>query len=48
MEPKGNPEETKYIQLWLFFSVDIFQTFNNALVVKELALVPKGSSQQVE
>ncbi len=39
MEPKGHPKEIKYAQLQLFFNVDLFQTFNNALVIKELALV---------
>jgi len=39
MEPKGLPEEIEYAQLWLLFKVDLFQTSNNALVTKELALV---------
>ncbi len=39
MEPKGLPEEIEYAQLWLLFKVDLFQTSNNTLVTKELALV---------
>jgi hypothetical protein len=39
MEPKGLPEEIEYVQLWLFFKVDLLQTSNNTLVIKELALV---------
>ncbi len=39
MEPKGLPEEIEYAQLWLFLKVDLFQTSNNTLVIKELALV---------
>jgi hypothetical protein len=39
MKPKGHLKETKYAQLWLFFNVDLFQTSNNALVIKELVLV---------
>ncbi len=39
MEPKGLPEETEYAQLRILFKVDLFQTSDNALVTKELALV---------
>jgi hypothetical protein len=39
MEPEGLPERTKYVQLRLLFKVDLFQTFDNALVTKELTLV---------
>jgi hypothetical protein len=39
MEPEGLPEEIEYAQLRLLFKVDLFQTFDNALVTKELALV---------
>jgi hypothetical protein len=39
MEPKGFIEEIEYAQLWLFFKLDLFQTSNNAPVIKELALV---------
>jgi hypothetical protein len=39
MEPEGLPEETEYAQLRLRFKVDLFQTSDNALVTKELALV---------
>jgi hypothetical protein len=39
MEPKGLHEEIEYAQLWLLFKVDLFQTSNNTLVIKELALV---------
>jgi hypothetical protein len=39
MEPKGLPEEIKYVQLWLLFKVDLFQTSDNTLVTKELTLV---------
>ncbi len=39
MEPEGLPEETKYAQLRLLFKVDLFQTSDNALIIKELTLV---------
>jgi hypothetical protein len=39
MEPKGLLEETEYAQLWVLLKVDLFQTSNNALVIKELAFV---------
>jgi len=39
MEPEGLPEKTEYAQLQLLFKVDLFQTFDNTLVIKELTLV---------
>jgi hypothetical protein len=43
MEPEGHHEEIEYAQLRLLFKVDLFQTSDNALVTKELALVRKES-----
>jgi hypothetical protein len=39
MKPEGLLKEIEYVQLWLIFRVDLFQTFDNALVTKEFALV---------
>jgi len=39
MEPLGLPKKTEYAQVRLLFKVDLFQSSNNTLVIKELALV---------